>query len=210
MGRHLPGQRAWSRADSEASAHAGGCCTRWDEARATALKEGRGEPTEVDRLMVNDPPAARLAMAQQRLDRAHAAGAYPQQIEQLQMRVRACEAGVESARGQAPLQPGTRGWRPAAGANATWTPPSSHQAGPRRAGTPRQAAEQMNAHDPYEAFLSAPWPRAPAAEPDDPEMTFAADEAALGTGSPRERWASYHTALLQAFGLAGPDAEAGT
>jgi hypothetical protein len=103
------------------SAHAGGCCGRWDEVRAAALAEGRGEPTEIDRLMATDPPAARLAMAQARVAAAEAAGAYPQQIEQLQMRVRACEAGVADAHangeGRVPparhpgLETGSRGER---------------------------------------------------------------------------------------------------
>jgi hypothetical protein len=63
--------------------------------------------------------------------------------------------------------------------------------------------------DPFQAFLAAPWPTAPAEEPPDAEETFLANEAALSTGSPDERCRDYQATMLRAFGLAGPDTEAG-
>jgi hypothetical protein len=130
------------------SVHAGGCCGRWDEARAAALQEGRGEPTEIDRLMATDPPAARLAMAQQRLDAARSAGAYPQQIEQLEMRVRAAEAGAAAVHPEAAptarppaLETGSRGERylDTSASTPGWAPPAAMQ---RRAADERPGSVQ--------------------------------------------------------------------
>jgi hypothetical protein len=67
----------------------------------------------------------------------------------------------------------------------------------------------VNRPDPYEAFLSASRAPAPDCEPDDPEAAFLASEAALSTGGPSEPGPVLPEELLQAFGLAGPDAEAG-
>jgi hypothetical protein len=78
-------------------AYAGGCCSRWGKARTAAIYEGRAEITEIDRLMATDPGAGRLAVARQKLEQARSTGAYPNQIEQLEMRVRACEVAVETA-----------------------------------------------------------------------------------------------------------------
>jgi hypothetical protein len=67
----------------------------------------------------------------------------------------------------------------------------------------------VSAADPFQAFLAAPWPTAPAEEPPDAEEAFLANEAALSTCSLDERCRGYQATMPRAFGLAGPDTEAG-
>lgn len=114
-----PGSEGPRHGLSASSTHAGGCCSQWGHARTEAIEAGRAEVTEIDRLMATDPAAGRVAIAKQKLDLARSADAYPQQIEQLEMRVRAAEAGAR-------LDTGSRGERymdtqaPVAG----WAPPT--------------------------------------------------------------------------------------
>ena len=74
--------------------HAGSCCDRWDAARTRALADGRGQPTQIDRLMVSDPPAGRLATAQQELARARQADTAAWRLAHLEGIVQARQAAV--------------------------------------------------------------------------------------------------------------------
>jgi hypothetical protein len=89
-----PGSGGYGHGLTAVACH-GGCCARWDAAREQALADGRGEPTEIDQLMADDPLAGWLAQAQATLSEVRDSGGPVWRIDQWERAVHIRQAALD-------------------------------------------------------------------------------------------------------------------